>query len=157
MTPPRQRRAAFMREIGESKIDMGLMAPMSQDAMDASLYAAVLEDDPLAVRRMAGTKADPDMEADGKLGEPSGRLLHFAVRHASLKTVIALLHLGADPSLRDEEGRTPRDVALDRAGPYRRMRTVLDLWEKKQRAVLSSPAEDMDGGEEAAALERAAS
>lgn len=157
MTPPRQRRAAFMREIGESKIDMGLMAPMSQDAMDASLYTAVLEDDHLAVRRMAGTKADPDMEADGKLGEPTGRLLHFAVRHASLKTVIALLHLGANPSLVDAEGRTPREVARERPAMARRMRTVLELWEKKQRAVLSAPAENMDGEEETSALERAAS
>lgn len=157
MTPPRQRRAAFLREIGESKIDMGLLAPMSQDAMDASLYLAVLEDDPVAVRRMAGTKADPDMDADGKLGEPSGRLLHFAVRHASLKTVIALLHLGANPALPDAEGRTPREVAFERVASGRRIRTVLELWEKKQRAVRSSPAEDMEIAEETPVFERAAS
>lgn len=157
MTPPRHRRAAWQREIGESKIDMGLLAPMSQDAMHASLYAAVLEDDHLAVRRMAGTKADPDMEADGKLGEPTGTLLHFAVRHASLKTIIALLHLGANPSLCDAEGRTAREVASERAGSSRRIRTVLELWEKKQHAVLSSPAEDMDMEEETPASARAAS
>lgn len=141
MRAPRHRRAAWLREIGESKIDMGLIAPMSQDALDASLYMAVLDDDHEAVRRMARTGANPDMEADGKLGEPTGMLLHFAVRHASLKTVIALLHLGADPFAPDADGRTPREVSCERHIGSR-MRTVLELWEKKRLSpAADAPAE----------------
>ena len=128
---PRHRRARWLREIGESKIDMGLIAPMSQDALDASLYMAVLEDNHALVRGMKGSGANPDMEADGKLGEPTGTLLHFAVRHASLKTVLALLHLGANPFLIDSEGHTPREAALERiAGGH--IRDVLAQWEKKK-------------------------
>lgn len=128
---PRHRRARLLREIGESKIDMGLLAPMSQHALDMSLYIAVADDDHRAVRALKGAGANPDMQADGKLGEPTGTLLHFAARHASLKTVIALLNLGADPLAHDEDGRTPREAASDRP-TGNRMRTVLALWEKKK-------------------------
>lgn len=141
MKAPRHRRAKWLREIGESKVDMGLLAPMSQQALDMSLYMAVADDDHLAVRELDNSGANPNMAADGKLGEPAGTLLHFAARHASLKTVIALLHIGADPFLRDDEGNTPRMAAAERP-TGNRMRTVLLLWEKKKTTGISDIAEE---------------
>lgn len=127
---PRHPRASWQREIGESKIDMGLLEPMSQQALDMSLYMAVAEDDHLAVRAMKNSGANPDMPADGKLGEPAGTLLHYAARHSSLKTVIALLNLGADPLALDGEGKTPREAAAERT--VAKVGSVIALWEKKK-------------------------
>lgn len=149
MRAPRHRRASWMREIGESKIDMGLIAPMSSGALDMSLYTAVAEDDHRAVRSCTG--ANPDMPADGKLGEPNGTLLHFAARHASLKTVIALLNLGADPFATDEDGKTARQAADDRP-TGNRVRTVLALWEKKKLNGDTSPL--LEGEEDFSILDR---
>lgn len=149
MRAPRHRRASWLREIGESKIDMGLIAPMSPGALDMSLYTAVAEDDHRAVRNCIG--ANPDMPADGKLGEPSGTLLHFAARHASLKTVIALLNLGADPFAVDEDGKTARQAADDRP-TGNRVRTVLALWEKKKLNGDTSPL--LEGEEDFSILDR---
>jgi hypothetical protein len=130
MGAPRHRRHRWRREIEESKIDMGLIAPASQEAVDLSLYAAVLDCDHQGIRELGPLKPNPDMRVYGKLGEPEGTLLHFAVRHGTLKTVIALLHLGANPLLRDTEGAIPREVAAQKATGHR-MRAVLELWEKR--------------------------
>lgn len=131
-----RRRKGWRRDIDESKIDMGLMAPLAPEALEYSLYLAVMDNDYRAIAKMAAEGfiakgGNPDMWADGKLGEPSGPLLHFAVRHATLKTVIALLNLGADPFARDAAGVLPRDAALERP-TGNRMRTVLELWERKK-------------------------
>jgi hypothetical protein len=140
-----RRRRYWRREIDESKVDMGLLAPLSPEALEYSLYVAVMENDHRAI---AGMEADgfiakggnPDMWADGKLGEPSGPLLHFAVRHSTMKTVLALLHLGADPFACDAAGTLPRDAALERP-TGNRMRTVLELWErKKSPARIGAPS-----------------
>jgi hypothetical protein len=127
---PRHRRHRWRREIDESKIDMGLIAPVSQEAIDLSLYAAVLDCDHQGIRDLAALKPNPDMRVYGKLGEPEGTLLHFAVRHGTLKTVIALLQLGANPLLRDTDGFIPREVASQKATGAR-MRMMLELWEKR--------------------------
>ena len=127
---PRHRRHRWRREIDESKIDMGLLAPVSQEAIDLSLYAAVLDCDHQGIRDLAALKPNCDMRVYGKLGEPEGTLLHFAVRHGTLKTVIALLQLGANPLLRDGDGLIPREVAAQKATGGR-MRTMLELWEKR--------------------------
>jgi hypothetical protein len=109
---------------------MGLIAPVSQEAIDLSLYAAVLDADHRGIRELASLNPNPDMRVYGKLGEPEGTLLHFAVRHCTLKTVIALLQLGANPLLRDTDGMIPREVAEQKATGGR-MRTMLELWEKR--------------------------
>lgn len=131
MAAPRHRRYRWRREIDESKIDMGLIAPVSQEAIDLSLYAAVLDCDHQGIRNLAALKPNADMRVFGKLGEPEGTLLHFAVRHGTLKTVIALLQLGANPLLRDTEGHIPREVAAQKATGAR-MQAILDLWEKRR-------------------------
>ncbi len=77
---------------------------------------------------MGGNK---NLWLDGKAGEPAGTLLHFATRHGSLKTVIALLQLGADPFAKDALGATPRDIAQTRPAGSR-LRTVLKLWEQRK-------------------------
>jgi hypothetical protein len=148
MRAPRYRRHHWRREVDESKVDMGLMAPLSQEAIDLSLYAAVLDSDHKAIRMMADLKPNPDMRVFGKLGEPEGTLLHFAVRHGTLKLVIALLQLGANPLLRDDDGCTPREVAAEKATGSR-MRTVLELWEK--RAARAFPADHDTGSFESIA------
>jgi hypothetical protein len=131
MGAPRHRRHRWRREIDESKVDMGLIAPVSQEAIDLSLYAAVLDSDHRGIRDLAFLKPDADMRVYGKLGEPEGTLLHFAVRHGTLKTVIALLQLGANPLLKDSDGAIPREVAAQKATGGR-MRTILELWEKRR-------------------------
>jgi hypothetical protein len=130
---------------------MGLLAPLSQEAVDMSLYAAVLDRDHRAVRAMQAYRADANMRVYGKLGEPEGTLLHFAVRHGTLKTVIALLQIGADPLLRDADGATPREVAAQKA-TGNRMRTVLERWEKR---LTLSPPPDGDETEEEPVARRA--
>ncbi|MDE1151910.1 MAG: hypothetical protein PW788_05165 [Micavibrio sp.] len=135
MAAARHRRARWQREIGESKVDMGLLAPLSPRALEMSLYTAVLDNDHQAIRDAARLGADPDMPVDGKLGEPGGTLLHFAVRHCTLKTVLALLQAGADPLLADAEGNIAKDVALQRP-TGNRMRSVIELWEKKKDVTL---------------------
>ena len=131
MAAARHRRAKWQREIGESKVDMGLLAPLSPQALETSLYMAVLENDYQALRDAVRLGADPDMAVDGKLGEPAGTLLHFAVRHANLRTVLGLLQAGADAAALDAQGCTARDVALQRPGGTR-MRNVLELWQQKK-------------------------
>ncbi len=141
MGAPRHRRHRWRREIEESKIDMGLIAPASQEAIDLSLYAAVLDCDHQGIRELAPLKPNPDMRVYGKLGEPEGTLLHFAVRHGTLKTVIALLHLGANPLVRDTEGNIPREVAAQKATGHR-MRAVLELWERREARPSSGDAHE---------------
>ncbi|TAL35548.1 MAG: hypothetical protein EPN97_07185 [Alphaproteobacteria bacterium] len=148
MGAPRHRRQRWRREIDESKVDMGLIAPVSQEAIDLSLYAAVLDGDHQGIRDLAFMKPDANMRVYGKLGEPEGTLLHFAVRHGTLKTVIALLQLGADPLLKDSDGAIPREVAAQKATGSR-MRTVLELWEKRKNPrLISSGEKAADGGDD---------
>lgn len=139
MAAARHRRARWQREIGESKVDMGLLAPLSPQALASSLYNAVLENDYQALRDAVRLGADPDMAVDGKLGEPCGTLLHFAVRHANLRTVLGLLQAGADPLVKDAEGCCARDVAAQRPGGTR-MRNVLELWQQKKDPHLAVTA-----------------
>lgn len=145
MAAARHKRARWQREIGESKVDMGLLAPLSSEALEASLYSAVLDNDHQTIRDAVRLGADPDMAVDGKLGEPAGTLLHFAVRHANLKTVLALLQAGADAAAADAEGCTPKDVALQRP-TGNRMRSVLELWEKKKDPAFDSIAAPKEAG-----------
>jgi len=135
MAAARHRRARWQREIGESKVDMGLLAPLSPRALQMSLYTAVLDNDHQAIRDTVRLGADPDMAVDGKLGEPAGTLLHFAVRHSTLKTVLALLQAGADAAAVDSDGNIAKDVALQRP-TGNRMRSVIELWEKKKDVTL---------------------
>lgn len=146
MGAPRHRRHRWRRELDESKVDMGLIAPVSREAIDLSLYAAVLDSDHRGIRDLAFLKPDADMRVYGKLGEPEGTLLHFAVRHGTLKTVIALLQLGANPLLKDSDGALPREVAAQKA-TGRRMRTVLELWEKRKGPRPIAAGEEAGGGE----------
>jgi hypothetical protein len=150
MGAPRHRRHRWRREIDESKIDMGLLAPLSQEALDLSLYSAVLDNDHAALGAMKGQPVDIDMRVSGKLGEPEGTLLHFAVRHGTLKTLIGLLQLGADPQAQDAEGATPREVARQKPTGGR-MGTVLELWEKRRKLEARSaggPAANPAAGED---------
>ncbi|MEZ0261251.1 MAG: hypothetical protein ACAH80_09590 [Alphaproteobacteria bacterium] len=125
------RRQKWRAEIDESKVDMGLIAPMGQLALDVSLYTAILDNDHQAIRAMGAAGANPNMWVEGKLGEPEGTLLHFAARHAQMKTVIALLQIGADPLIKDADGRIPRQVAAEMP-TGNRLRSMLQLWEKKR-------------------------
>lgn len=128
---PPERRQSWRAEINESKVDMGLIAPMGQLALDVSLYTAVLDNDHAAIRSLAAAGANPNMWVEGKLGEPEGTLLHFAARHAQMKTVISLLQAGADPMMKDGDGRIPRQVAAEMP-TGNRLRSMLQLWEKKR-------------------------
>ena len=129
------KRSQWRKELDESKIDMGLIDPYSQEALDYSLYAAVVENNHRGIREMVQMGANPNMGVEASGGEVAGTLLHFAVRHASLKTVIALLQLGADPFARDALDQTPRDVARLRIAGGR-MKTVLKLWEQRKTRPL---------------------
>lgn len=128
------KRNKWRKEFDENKVDMGMIAPFSQDILDYSLYTAVIEDSLDGVREMVEIGANANMWLDGRAGEPAGSLLHFAVRHASLKTVIALLQLGADPLARDAVNATPRDVAQGKLSAGR-LRTVLKQWEQRRNSA----------------------
>jgi len=132
------KRSAWRKEIDEAKVDMGLADPFSQEMLDYSLYMAVIDNNYRAVREMAAMGADPDMWVDAKAGEPAGPLLHFAVRHSSLKAVIALLQLGANPLAKDALNATPRDAARGLSG--KRIRTVLRLWEQREALPVAEDA-----------------
>lgn len=132
------KRTTWRKELDEAKIDMGLMDPFSQETLDYSLYTAVIDDNYRGIREVTAMGANVNLWLDGKAGEPAGSLLHFAVRHASLKTVIALLQLGADPYTKDALGVTPRDLAQKRSFGSR-LRTVLKLWEQRKA---NPPAQD---------------
>lgn len=140
---PAERRQKWRAEIDESKVDMGLIAPMGQLALDVSLYTAVLDNDHAAIRALGTSGANPNMWVEGKLGEPEGTLLHFAARHAQMKTVIALLQIGADPLIKDGDGRIPRQVAAEMP-TGNRLRSMLQLWEKKRY----SPAPKFESADE---------
>lgn len=114
------------------------MDPFAQETLDYSLYTAVIEGNYRGIREMAALGAHINMWIDGKAGEPAGTLLHFAVRHGSLRTVIALLQLGADPFAKDAVDATPRDIAQGKPSGSR-LRTVLKLWEQRKT---NPPAED---------------
>lgn len=130
------KRSSWRKELDEAKIDMGFVDPFSQETLDYSLYTAVIEDNYKGIREMIVQGANPNLWLDGKAGEPAGTLLHFAVRHGSLKTVITLLQLGADPFTRDALDATPRDAAMSRPSASR-LKTVLKLWEQRKTAVPS--------------------
>lgn len=115
------KRNQWRRELDESKIDMGLMDPFSQEMLDHSLIAAVDENSHKAVREMIDMGANPNVVENG---EP---LLHAAIRKGSLKTVIALLQTGANPHTLDAAGRSARDVSQETSSL--RIRTILKLWD----------------------------
>lgn len=125
------KRNKWRREMDESKIDMGMIEAFSSEELNFSLHAAVVENNHRAIKEMVEAGADTNMSMPAQDGMPAGTLLHFAARHASLKSVIALLQLGADPFAKDDAGSTPRDVAQDRLSGSR-MRTVLKLWEQRK-------------------------
>lgn len=125
------KRNKWRREMDESKIDMGMIEAFSQEELNHSLHTAVVENNHRAIKEMVEAGADTNMSMPAQDGVPAGMLLHFAARHASLKSVIALLQLGADPFAKDDTGATPRDVAQDRLSGSR-MRTVLKLWEQRK-------------------------
>lgn len=120
------KRNQWRRELDESKIDMGLMDPFSQEMLDRSLIAAVDENSFKGVREMIDMGANPNVD-DG--GAP---LLHRAIRKGSLKTVIALLQSGANPQALDVSGRSARDVSQESSSL--RIRTVLKLWDVRSTA-----------------------
>jgi hypothetical protein len=128
------KRNKWRKEFDENKVDMGMIDPFSQEVLDYSLYTAVIENSISGMREMVAMGADANMWLDGKAGEPAGSLLHFAVRHASLKTVISLLQLGADPLVRDAVNATPRDVAQGKLSAGR-LRTVLKQWEQRSNSA----------------------
>lgn len=128
------KRSAWRRSLDEAKVEMDLARPFSQAQLDYSLHAAVIENNHRAIREMVEMGADPDMWIEAQAGEPAGTLLHFAVRHGTLKSVIALLQLGADPSARDALDATPRMAAQSRLSGQR-MKTVLKLWEQRRARV----------------------
>lgn len=125
------KRSRWRKELDDNKADMGLMPPYAQEILDYSLHTAAIENNYKAIREMVKMGANPDMWIDAHGGEPAGSLLHFAVRRCSLKTVIALLQLGADPFGRDALNATPRDVAQTKLSGSR-MKTVLKLWEQRK-------------------------
>lgn len=125
------KRSKWRKELEETKIDMGLRAPYSDAELDSSLIDAMAENNYRAMRDMAQMGADVNLIDE----ETRDTLLHAAVRGSSLKTVIALLQLGADPFARNAAGETARDIAQARHNGGR-FRTVLKLWEiRRSRAA----------------------
>ena len=149
------KRTPWRKELDEAKLDMGLMVPFSKERLNQSLVSAVLENNYRAVREMVAMGADqnfyPDasywgvshQEHSDRFIEDRGCLLHVAVRLGGLKTVIALLHAGADPFVRDAAGLTPRALAQQLAARdgysavYSRMKTVLKIWEQRRRDAVN--------------------
>jgi ankyrin repeat protein len=55
----------------------------------------------------------PGFEWNPAIEEQSGTLLHFAVRAGQRKTIEFLMNAGANPSLPDDKGRTPHQLAVE--------------------------------------------
>jgi hypothetical protein len=126
-------RSAWQKTLDDNKIDMGLMPPVTQDQLDHDLVCAVADRHDRGVAEMAALGADVNRAL---LSPVDGRPLHLAVVRGGLKTLVTLLHAGADPFLTDSRGQTPRDLAtaLYAQGQQGsgRMRTVLKQWEQRQ-------------------------
>lgn len=107
------KRSDWRKGFDQAKIEMGLMPAYTAYDLNRSLLSAVLEKNHRAVREMVALGADPDQRTGIDFGEQGvwGSLLHIAVRLGSLKTVVALLHAGADPFARDSAGLMPRSLA----------------------------------------------
>lgn len=122
-------RSTWQKEIDDNKMDMGLMAPLTQDQLDHDMVRAVVEHHHRGLREMVQLGANPNRML---LAPVQGTALHLAAAQGTLKTVVTLLQMGADPFLRDPAGLTPRDIVTQtrRAGAGR-IRTVLKLWEQR--------------------------
>ena len=81
---------------------------VSQAAKDSALYKALAGYNEDVAMELLNAGARPKRIGDHRSGEST---LHRAVRCGSVKIVTELLNLGADPSHKDEDGKTPIDVA----------------------------------------------
>ncbi len=142
-TPALYHRSAWQKDIDDNKIDMGLLPPIEQDQLDHDLVRAVIEGHRPGVREMAALGADVNRRL---LAPIEGTPLHLAAAEGSLKIVVTLLQLGADPFATDSMGRTPRALtAVKGRSGAGRVRTILKLWELRQRGTA-------DGGDDARRL-----
>lgn len=144
-TPPAlYHRSVWQKELEDNKIDMGLLAPISQDQLDHDMVRAVVDNHRQGLREMVALGANVNRQL---LAPVAGTPLHLGVEQGSLKMVVTLLQLGADPFAVDAKGRTARALAMEtaRAG-MGRIRTVLKLWEQRgQRGQTATDAADRTG------------
>lgn len=142
---PLYHRSAWQKAIDENKADMGMVPAPTQDMLDRDLVRAVLDNHQRGLREMSALGANVNRMLTSPV---RGTPLHLAVEQGSLKIVVTLLQLGADPFLRDTAGQTPRDLASRRqekgSGAAGRIRTVLKLWEQR-RLREHAPAVNDDG------------
>ena len=138
-------RSTWQKSLDDNKIDMGLMRAPTQDQLDHDLVCAVVDHHHRGVADMVAMGANVNRML---LSPVAGAPLHLAVTQGTLKTVVTLLQAGADPFLRNPNGQTARDIATARYSQGHhgsgRMRTVLKLWEQRQRHRAS---DDHSGGD----------
>lgn len=134
-------RSAWQATLDDNKIDMGLMPAPTQDQLDHDMVCAVVDHHHRGVADMVALGANVNRML---LSPVAGTPLHLAVTQGSLKTVVTLLQAGADPFIKDTNGDMPRDIATRRYAQGHsgagRMRTVLKLWEARQRRVSDDSA-----------------
>lgn len=111
---PIYKRDNRVREVTESKIDMGLMPQFDQDDLDLSLLMAVRDRDLDAMRAMIDMGADVHVALKPQQGETICSLLHIAALGTDAKVVDLLVESGANPLRLDSNGLTPRDYAMKR-------------------------------------------
>jgi len=133
----------WRKMLAENKMDMGLMDASEILDLDQALFRAVLSNKSLEVRELTRRGANPNQSLeDGTplLVQACARVLDG---HVTLETLIALLQSGADPLFVGASGLTARHrLAGEKTPAAARLRTVLQLWERRVNTGLAAPAND---------------
>lgn len=151
------RESRWRKMLAENKMDMGLMdAAVSLD-LDRALLQAVVSNKSLEVRELTRRGANPNQMLDDNKTLLARACACVLTGQVTLETLIALLQSGADPLFADMSGLTVRQMlAEDKTPAAARLRTVLQLWERRGHAGFAAPANDdrpLEVGDEDASKE----
>ena len=80
--------------------------------MEKNLFRAIQKGDEAAITRLASQ--DVDLNQTGQSGATP---LHLAAVYGHTETAKLLLDAGDDPTARDQQGRTPEDIARKQGHP----------------------------------------
>ncbi len=137
------RESRWRKMLAENKLDMGLIDANESVGLDGALLQAVLSNKSMEVRELARRGANPNQIIENSVTLLARACVQAIKGQVTLETIIALLQSGADPLFAGKTGATPRQLLADEATPAAaRLRTVLQLWEKRVNIGFAAPAND---------------